>query len=271
MTSLSSTAKDSSSDSRKAAWWRWVLDPFLLVITAAIALGTWETYRYWGYFLVRPAMLAEVDEISTVETWGDLQAYSYIPGTETLKIEARENHSWDASLENAESYCKAASNIFWDHSCLYNQAFLNLSQRKILTPETSLLGTGELNKWHQKLMDTGMVRKPSPGWEGNDQREGMVFLGRDRQDKPIAFVGIQGGQVENDHYPYYELIFREVEGSPGEWEITAQRSFYIDIAGYEQLDLFFLGFASIKWLIFLSPILFLLYAPKVWKSFKGDA
>ncbi len=216
-------------------------------------------------------MLAEVDEVATVETWGVLEAYSRIPGTETLKVAARKDYSWASSVENAESYCKSASTIFWDHSCLYNQAFLNLYQRQILTPKTPLLESKELDSWHQKLMDTDMVRSPSPGWESSDQREGMVFVGRDRQNQPIVFVGIQGGQVENDHYPYYELIFREIEGSPGEWKIAAQRTFYIDIAGYEQLDLGYWIFVSVMWFGLLSPIPLLFYAPRLWRSFKGNS
>ncbi|MGD1850688.1 MAG: hypothetical protein ACFCBU_08795 [Cyanophyceae cyanobacterium] len=271
MTSLSSISPSPDANPKQSGRRRWLLNPFLVITVAAIALGAWETYKYWGYFLVRPAMLAEVDEIETVERWGGLEAYSRNPETGSLIIEARENYSWNSSVENAESYCAAASHMFWDHSCLYNQALLNLYQQQIVTPETSLLDTAELDKWHQELVKTGMVRSPSPGWESSDSREGMIFLGRDAQDKPIAFVGIQGGQVENDHYPYYELIFREVEGSPGEWEVTAQRTFYIDIAGFEQMDLGFWIFTSLVWFGVLSPLLLLFYTPRLWKSFKGNA
>lgn len=249
-----------------------LFNPWLGLTVVAIALGIWETHRYWGYFLVRPGLLQEVNEFAIVESWGEIDTRSTQSTSEQseLIIQAKTNPSWGKTLEIAQAYCKSASSFFWDPSCLYNQTFLVFSQKQILTPETPRLASTTLSQWHRKLVETGLVYTPKSDWQAIDFRLGMVVVGRDNRDRPMAFVGLQGGQVENDRYPYYEVIFRKPGTGLGDWEAIAQRSFFIEIAGIEQMDPLIWIIETIKWWLFLSPTLLLYYGPKLWRKYRSN-
>ncbi|MEM6502213.1 MAG: hypothetical protein AAF685_10285 [Cyanobacteria bacterium P01_C01_bin.89] len=278
MTSFSPASNSPDSNSKKSGGWRWFLSPILLTLVSAIAIGAWQTYRYWGYFLVRPGLVDEIEDFAVVEKWGTLDRdtaeieinWSNLDRPQ-LDITTTATTAWEDVVKDANQFCPEISNWFSTPSCLYNEATLYFDRQALVTPRTPQLNATELTQHYQALAKTDLIEVPQTSYLPYDFAVGLIVLGRDRQNQPIVFMGIQGGQVENDHYPYYELIFREIEGSPGEWTIAAQRTFYIDIAGYEQLDLGYWIFVSVMWFGLLSPIPLLFYAPRLWRSFKGNS
>lgn len=256
-------------------WSRWLINPFFLWIVAAIALGAWETYRYWGYFLIRPALVSEIEEFSTIDAWGTVDsAQSEVdltdPTNPKLIIESPDNKSWTEVVSDAQENCRSSSNIFFDYPCLSNEAVLKFNQDQLITVDTNQLSSGNLVDWHQVFVETGLVEIPQPDYRGFDSRDGLIAVGRDRQDQPLVFIGLRGGQVENDHYPYYEVILRQKADSPGNWEAIAQRTFAIESAGIEQMDPIVWLIETVKWCLLLSPLLAIVYLPKILKHFNSQ-
>lgn len=227
---------------------------------------------------MRPGLVDEIEDFAVVEKWGTLDRdtaeieinWSNLDRPQ-LDITTTATTAWEDVVKDANQFCPEISNWFSTPSCLYNEATLYFDRQALVTPRTPQLNATELTQHYQALAKTDLIEVPQTSYLPYDFAVGLIVLGRDRQNQPIVFMGIQGGQVENDHYPYYELIFREIEGSPGEWTIAAQRTFYIDIAGYEQLDLGYWIFVSVMWFGLLSPIPLLFYAPRLWRSFKGNS
>ena len=254
----------------------WFLNPFLLITIAAIAIGAWETYRYWGYFLVRPALVDEIKEFETVEGWGSLEweestiNWQDLENPE-LEIGTEAILPWPEVVKAADKSCEKASRFFTAPACLYNEATIYFNSQKLITNDTPQMSSTSLMDWHHgKLVETGLIEIPQTDYLTSDYRLGLIVAGHDRQDTPLMFIGLQGGQVENDHYPYYEVILRRNIDAPGGWEVIAQRIFAIEIAGLEQVDHIIWIYYAVIWWGLLLPIPLLFYAPKLWKRFKAQ-
>ena len=57
----------------------------------------------------------------------------------------------------------------------------------------------------------------------------MEFKGKDGRE--YLFVTANGGQVSNDHYPHYRLLYNR--RSDGSLKILSHQVFYFDVAGIE--------------------------------------
>ena len=63
---------------------------------------------------------------------------------------------------------------------------------------------------------------------------GIALVAEGRGSQRYLIVGVTGGQVSNDHHPYYEFLFRLPEQDPDPILLSCRRFFY-DVAGYEGL------------------------------------
>ena len=67
-----------------------------------------------------------------------------------------------------------------------------------------------------------------------------------RDGRPLLFIGVRGGEVSNDHHPYYEFLFSN-ESSGGNLKLLSSQRFYYDVAGMEGME----------WPVFLMVFAFL--------------
>ena len=253
----------------------WLFNPFTLITIAAIAIGTWETHAYWGYLFVRPKLVDKINDFDTVKSWGTLDRdESSIDWKNTakpqLKIKTAITPSWENVVKEADEFCKNTSRFFTSQTCLYDEATLYFDRQELITAKTPQLSSKALTRWHTKLVENVFIEIPQKQYQDNDYRLGLVVVGRDSKKVPLVFIGLQGGQVENDHYPYYEIILRRKSKKPVKWEVIAERVFSIEIAGFEQMDYIVLIYSIVFWWGILLPIPMLLYGPKWWKKFKTE-
>jgi len=97
-------------------------------------------------------------------------------------------------------------------------------------PPTSLIG-----ELYSRIDKTGLLLDGEPGYPHGRQLYGVVVEGDDAGGQRRVFVGVQGGQLSNDHYPYYEFLFAWPADGRTPSLLFANRFFY-DIAGIEGLE-----------------------------------
>ena len=69
--------------------------------------------------------------------------------------------------------------------------------------------------------------------KGDGKRlEGIVVEAEDKNKQPYLFIAANGGQVSNDHYPYYEFLF-EIPKNESTPKLIANNRFFYEIAGVE--------------------------------------
>lgn len=71
------------------------------------------------------------------------------------------------------------------------------------------------------------------GWDTTGQLNGIVteFITKDKTQ--YIYASLHGGQVENDHFPFYEFLFIKVGNN---YKLIKEHRYYTDIAGIEGLD-----------------------------------
>ncbi|MBU4459541.1 MAG: hypothetical protein KJ579_03150, partial [Verrucomicrobia bacterium] len=133
----------------------------------------------------------------------------------------------DASL--AKDLASARSDVYYG---LDERVLFDLERRNLLPPAYAT-SMPNLPEPLALVRSTGLLVEPEPGYEKDSgPRGGVIVDARDRAGERLVVMGLVGGQVENDHYPYYELVFAGSPGSTGLAYVGGQRFFH-DFAGIE--------------------------------------
>jgi hypothetical protein len=104
----------------------------------------------------------------------------------------------------------------------------------VLPPEFSY-SLAELPSLFPLISDTGMLVPGDEGYSNADKLRGVVIDARDGEGGRLVFLGVMGWRVSNDHYPYYEMLFKAPKDSGELTFIWGQRFFY-DVAGIEGME-----------------------------------
>jgi hypothetical protein len=178
---------------------------------------------YWGYWFKPPAFLSEVNEISKVQAIVFLKTER---GTEKPVIVNDDQHPLSIHLAGAKQFSEDA---------LSGRVLLELDRRNLIPPDhpSTLAGLPEL---YATIQRSGMLERSSDGYDSSAQLSGTVLdaIGKAPGER-LVFLCVQGGQLSNDHYPYYELLFR---GKPDSAQLTLVRGqrYYYDAAGMEGFE-----------------------------------
>jgi len=89
------------------------------------------------------------------------------------------------------------------------------------------------------IEDTGLVHPGTPGYESARMLSGIVIEAEHDEGGNVLLIAVAGGQVSNDHYPYYEFLFAMPDGGGKPRLLSCKRWFY-DNEGKEFLTLPFL-------------------------------
>jgi len=197
-----------------------------LVVAASVALAFLVSIAmsraYWGYFLERPPVPRAMGDIARVASVTPVLTAAAAGGAPALAI--RE----DFSLTNA-----LASGRNDPYYCLEERLLIDLDRRGLLPAVHSVALPPDLPDLLPLIRSTGLLAAPEAGYEEEAARLGGVIIDAvDGAGRRLVVMGLGGGQVENDHYPYYEMVFSEASGAPGLAYAGGHRFFY-DVAGIE--------------------------------------
>ncbi len=179
--------------------------------------------RYWGYFIQRPGLLPEVKQIAHVHRIIPVKTQELAGGNRAFMVET------DYSL--AERVADGKRDAYY---CLEERVLIELESRKLL-PESPAQTFGGLPELYPMVLNSGALAKSDPGYDSAADLRGIVVDALDGASNRLVVIAITGGQVANDHRPYYELLFRGRKSTADLSFVRGQRFFY-DVAGIEGME-----------------------------------
>jgi hypothetical protein len=199
---------------------------FLVSAAAGVFTGASMSYGYWGYVISRPSMFAEIGDVTSVRRFTEIRVSDDPPDPRTESRETPAEHS-----ARTRSYYEQDVRIAGD---LRRHGLSLASAPADATLDApALMGT---------LRSAGILVDGDPGYERSSHRlYGAAIEFGDAGGQPLLLVTLRSGELENDHYPSYEVLLTR-RGSA--WQVHRWQRYFYDVAGIEFLEgpvLFFLG------------------------------
>jgi hypothetical protein len=197
----------------------WPLALLAVSFVVSLSASRW----YWGYFFMRPPVLGHVHRIQTV--------------TAVVPFETQIDHSGHPLAVPNPNY-----DLGRDLNEFPDDPYYDLTGRviKALKPKGNLglVLNDHLDVFpvvYEELARAGLLAESAQGYNSIKGLRGVMIEGTDADGKKILVVAASGGEVSNDHYPFYEATFSSEAGSTDLTWTGGQRFFY-DIAGIEGLE-----------------------------------
>jgi len=178
---------------------------------------------YWGYFFHRPAVLAELKDVTRV------MAITPVTTEQTSTGEYRFVISSDFSITDQIVYAQK------DPYYNLDERILVYLQEKRLLPEEIATSLASHTDLYGLLSETGLLAKAQDSYTSAGLLKGVVVEARHTSGSELVFLSVTGGQVSNDHYPCYETVF-EIDPRSGQLTFIRGQRFFFDMAGIEGLE-----------------------------------
>lgn len=194
-----------------------------LAFLVSIALSR----AYWGYFMNRPPVPRAMGDIVRVASVTPVLTVVPEGGAPALAI--REDFSFTNALAGGRSD---------PYYCLHERLLIDLDRRGLLPAVHSVALPPDLPDLVPLIRATGLLAAPAAGYEAEAARLGGVVIdAADGTGRRLVVLGLGSGQVENDHHPYYEMVFTGAAGSP-DLAFAGGHRFFYDVAGIEGAEWF---------------------------------
>ncbi|MGH8002634.1 MAG: hypothetical protein ACREPR_25185 [Brasilonema sp.] len=200
---------------------------------------------YWGYLWFPPALPKKVFDFEKILSITPVSSHKKDDGRfsftiDDLKfclspIQSGIKESKDCSTIHSPTQYHSSTRILWA-----------LSKRNKLPTTTAYISLERLASLYSNLEATKLLYQGQPGYNDAKLLEGIIVEAEDREKQRYLFVAVNGKQVSNDHYPYYEFLFL-LRGASRPQLLSVNRFFY-DIAGLEGTELYFF---LIPWIFFM--------------------
>jgi hypothetical protein len=217
---------------KKATGFRRPVRAYLLagVIVAMLAFLAAVSFSkaYWGYFFFRPSLLAEFNSLAQVSALVPVETPDATTAPPTLVP------CGDSTLAQNLAYAEDSP---YDYPA--GRLLLALRKRHLL-PAVFSSSLSNLPPLLPLAQASGLMAASDPGYESERFLRGMVVDALDPAGARIVLLGLHGGQLSNDHYPYYEMLFTAPAGSSNLKFVRGQR-FFFDIAGIEGAEWYVMG------------------------------
>lgn len=220
----------------------------LIIVNVSIGVAS---KNYWGYSFKRPAIFKEVESALKVEKASTIYSIDKDGRKEfildTVKID-------ENLLGRKDPYYGRRNRIFMTfednaskHGYLYNWY-------KVLLDTTREISTERLELINQEIYNSDIIEPGESGWDESKNVNGEIVEFMTEDSLRFIYAGLNGGQVENDHYPFYEFLFSINNGTV---KLKKTNKFFTDIAGIEGIE-----YSSIEPIIMtlITIILFLVYS-----------
>jgi hypothetical protein len=92
-----------------------------------------------------------------------------------------------------------------------------------------------MDELHGLIEGSGALEMSDPGYRSSHQLDGLAVDAVDREGKRMLILAFRGGQLSNDHYPYYEMLFRAPQ-DPARLEFVRSQRYFYDAAGMEGFE-----------------------------------
>jgi hypothetical protein len=180
---------------------------------------------YWGYWIVPPSPNASVSSIASVERFTTFWCCTpNSSGRQALQEAAQDEFS--GAGDSLASNLPAA-----------------LVQLDLQPRSEEAVPAAILTKIEEALESRGVLRGGQPGYARAKELWGHVAIGRDAHGSELIVAALWGGEVSNDHYPFYEGVFESLP--TGALHVRDVRQYWFDFAGLEGLAHWLAAFAGL--------------------------
>lgn len=226
---------------------------------------------YWGYLLFPPALPTKIFDFEKILSITPVSSQKKDDGRYSFTIDDSKFCLWQIQSGIKESKdCRTIHSRTQYHSS--TRILWALSKRNKLPTTTAYISLERLASLYSNLEATELLYQGEQGYNGqsvydpgygrkmlySDAKllEGIIVEAEDREKQRYLFIAVNGKQVSNDHYPYYEFLFL-LNGTSRPQLLSVNRFFY-DIAGLEDMELLFFLIPGIFFMVvFLGILLFL--------------
>lgn len=214
---------------------------FLGVVALAIAGGAITSKLYWGYFFTRPAtdprILGAARFLSVTEFDSTLRTSDAPRSFGPVEALWPQPRTFDPVRVSEDPY------YFGQYDVLAEAArrgpLAQLPDNPAKLPEVLAA-----------LRREAVLVSPAPGYEGSDYLLGVLVEAEAPTGERWLYVAMHGGQVSNDHYPVYRLLFEDTAAG---LRLRSRSLYFYDVAGVEGLEWWMLA----CWYVLVSgPVLF---------------
>ena len=211
----------SSSSVRRLALGIGVTGTLLLPLLVSF----WINHEIWGYYVKRPAVDRQIINSRQIETVTQVESQPDSRGRTTFS---------GAAIGDVGDYTQMSPQE-GDYYLLEGRVLRALQSRRALEARLRVIPASRLEGLYQVLDNTGRLEWGEPGYTRAKELRGIVIEARSHDNRHLLFAGVQGGEVSNDHHPYYEFLFAS-DSSDGPWVLISFHRFYFDVAGIEGLE-----------------------------------
>lgn len=193
----------------------------LALLAFAVLAGGGCSKAYWGYWFSRPASLATEDFVVRPTHWSFVNM-----DTARSPFTTHPERSLNETLEETERD---------PYYGLDGRVVGGFAQRDTALDGLPPVPQPDLERLLSTIQSGALLVTPDAGYAARANRlSGVVVLGLGPNDEPRLLTALKGGEVSNDHRPYYEFAFEwPAAGSPA---LLDRQLFFYDVAGLEGLE-----------------------------------
>lgn len=197
----------------------WFVALLAVSLIASISASRW----YWGYFFMRPPVLGQVHKIKTVT--------AVVPFATQIVQNGHPLAVPDPKYDLGRDLNEFPTDPYYDLTGRVVKAVRSKgSLSQVLNDNL-----GVFPGIYEELRKAGLLAASEQGYNSIKGLRGVLVEGTDGSGGRIVVVAASGGEVSNDHYPFYEAAFTSAAGSSDLAYAGGQRFFY-DVAGSEGLE-----------------------------------
>lgn len=229
----------------------------LAMVLLTFLLAIYCSKLYWGYYFSRPPVFEETN------------TFDKVPAVVFIQINTDDTGRHSLTSDSGGTFSRISIPTGWQNPYAISERILDdLANRYLLPtkPAQTFDGFPDLVALIHK---SGVLVPSEKGYNSAHQMSGVAVRALDKSGSPFLFIGLRGGQESNDHYPFYEMLFRGNNDS-SEFHLIRSQVFYFDVAGMEGWE-----WPAI-WLYIAIPgivlgLLIFVIARSLWRLFKRNA
>jgi len=238
--------------------------PILYKVTVTILMtylvpcmaGLLFSKLYWGYFFYPPSIELPNYDIDRIEVLVRLDKYKAFDRTKNLELKKVKTKDIEKS---AFLYSLHESDTPTSRLPYY------LKKYHLMPVNNEILNEFEIQdiaiKAFSHMRKANIFVSSTEGYYSQRQAFGYLAIGTLNNKDTIIIITISGGQVSNDHFPQYNVVYSM--DSVGELKLLNQTVYYEDIAGIEGFRFFYaIILFAVVWTLLLIVIAIIYFFAK---------
>lgn len=162
----------------------------------------------------------------------ETRAFDKVPAVVFFQINTDDTGKHSLTSDSSETFSRTNnptnSDDYYD---LKERILKNLANRNLLPAEPAKTFDG-FPDLDTLIHQSGMLDPWDGKYDSWSKRSGVAVQALDKSGSPFLFIGLRGGQISNDHCPFYEILLRGNKDS-SEFNLIRSQVFYFDVAGME--------------------------------------